>query len=268
MHGIRLPARGSAASTDSLSALRPPCTPPAHGPAALATPPCLTPLRAPCSYDPLITAHLPAEDLGALAGGAGRHHTGSGLRWGAPELCCCGRRRVLRLVLGGSGGGGTASPRCFVAGSGRSVGLMTLLLAFMPAQSGVAGLDVRLHGLSTLAKPQAHAQRSWPPHATPTLPRLHPAVCTTQHTPRHFPRTLLAAVPRPRAGMAGGGGDSGQMAQFVSNASFATLTLIYTFTELLDLSDKVGAGLGWLWLCVCDQEVWAVCEGRCDAGVV
>jgi hypothetical protein len=55
--------------------------------------------------------------------------------------------------------------------------------------------------------------------------------------------------------MAGGGGDSGQMAQFVSNASFATLTLIYTFTELLDLSDKVGGGLGWLQLCGVDQEV-------------
>ncbi|KAL4860116.1 ATP-binding cassette sub-family D member 4 [Chlorella vulgaris] len=41
------------------------------------------------------------------------------------------------------------------------------------------------------------------------------------------------------SGMAGDGGDSGQMAQFVSNASFATLTLIYTFTELLDLSDKL-----------------------------
>jgi hypothetical protein len=37
-----------------------------------------------------------------------------------------------------------------------------------------------------------------------------------------------------------GGGDGGRMAQFVSNASFASLALIYTFTEVLDLSDKVG----------------------------
>ncbi len=39
------------------------------------------------------------------------------------------------------------------------------------------------------------------------------------------------------AGMAGN--DGGQTAQFVSNASFATLALIYTVTELLDLSDRV-----------------------------
>lgn len=39
------------------------------------------------------------------------------------------------------------------------------------------------------------------------------------------------------AGMAGN--DGGQTAQFVSNASFATLALIYTVTELLDLSDRM-----------------------------
>ena len=47
-------------------------------------------------------------------------------------------------------------------------------------------------------------------------------------------------------GMAGGGGGEeggGKLAQFVSNASFATLMLIYTFTELLDLSDQV---CGWV----------------------
>ena len=65
---------------------------------------------------------------------------------------------------------------------------------------------------------------------------------------RHAPFCLHAPGPtpapaRPAAGMVGGGGDSGRLAQFVSNASFATLTLIYTFTELLDLSDQVG---GWL----------------------
>lgn len=35
------------------------------------------------------------------------------------------------------------------------------------------------------------------------------------------------------------GNDGGQTAQFVSNASFAALALIYTVTELLDLSDRV-----------------------------
>ncbi|PSC73387.1 ATP-binding cassette sub-family D member 4 [Micractinium conductrix] len=40
-------------------------------------------------------------------------------------------------------------------------------------------------------------------------------------------------------GMAGSGKDSGELAQFVSNASFATLMLIYTVTELLDLSDQL-----------------------------
>ncbi|KAL4434207.1 hypothetical protein ABPG75_000648 [Micractinium tetrahymenae] len=39
------------------------------------------------------------------------------------------------------------------------------------------------------------------------------------------------------AGMAGN--DGGETAQFVSNASFATLALIYTVTELLDLSDRM-----------------------------
>lgn len=47
----------------------------------------------------------------------------------------------------------------------------------------------------------------------------------------------LRAPAAPAAGMAGN--DGGQTAQFVSNASFATLALIYTVTELLDLSDRV-----------------------------
>lgn len=50
------------------------------------------------------------------------------------------------------------------------------------------------------------------------------------------------------AGAAKAGGDSGQLAQFVSNASFVLLSLIYAFTELLDLSDQVSL------------------EGRCTSG--
>lgn len=44
----------------------------------------------------------------------------------------------------------------------------------------------------------------------------------------------------PLAGYAGSG-DSGKLAQFISNSSFVLLSLIYTFTELLDLSDQVSA---------------------------
>jgi hypothetical protein len=59
--------------------------------------------------------------------------------------------------------------------------------------------------------------------------------------------------------MAGGGGEEGggKLAQFVSNSSFATLMLIYTFTELLDLSDQVDkcgwlCGVwGWMWVDAC-----------------
>ena len=60
--------------------------------------------------------------------------------------------------------------------------------------------------------------------------------------------------------MAGGGGEEGggKLAQFVSNASFATLMLIYTFTELLDLSDQVGK-CGWL----CGVWGWAGCGWMC-----
>ena len=32
--------------------------------------------------------------------------------------------------------------------------------------------------------------------------------------------------------------DSGELAKWVSNASFATLTLIYSFTQLLDLANQ------------------------------
>ena len=34
------------------------------------------------------------------------------------------------------------------------------------------------------------------------------------------------------------GMDSGQLAKWVSNASFATLTLIYSFTQMLDLASR------------------------------
>ncbi len=56
------------------------------------------------------------------------------------------------------------------------------------------------------------------------------------------PQPPACLPPQMHTGAAGKGGDSGELAQFVSNASFATLTLIYTFTELLDLSDQVA---GW-----------------------
>ena len=51
---------------------------------------------------------------------------------------------------------------------------------------------------------------------------------------------------RSSGGGAAGGddGSSGEAAQFVSNASFATLSLIYAFSELLDLSDRVSCGGG------------------------
>ena len=66
---------------------------------------------------------------------------------------------------------------------------------------------------------------------------------------QHPAATPTHQYPNMHAGMAGGGGegDSGKVAQFVSNASFATLTLIYTFTELLDLSDKVKGQAGCVW---------------------
>lgn len=48
----------------------------------------------------------------------------------------------------------------------------------------------------------------------------------------------------PGAG-AGAEWDSGRRAQFISNASFATLSLIYSFTEVADLSERLAelAGL-------------------------
>ena len=41
-----------------------------------------------------------------------------------------------------------------------------------------------------------------------------------------------------------GEGDSGKTAQMISNASFATLSLIYSFTEVLDLSDQLSTLAG------------------------
>lgn len=38
--------------------------------------------------------------------------------------------------------------------------------------------------------------------------------------------------------------DSGELAKWVSNASFATLTLIYSFTQLLDLANHFSTLLG------------------------
>ena len=40
------------------------------------------------------------------------------------------------------------------------------------------------------------------------------------------------------------GMDQGQRAKWVSNASFATLTLIYTFTQILDLGTQVSTLAG------------------------
>lgn len=38
--------------------------------------------------------------------------------------------------------------------------------------------------------------------------------------------------------------DSGEVAKWVSNASFATLTLIYSFTQLLDLANQFSTLVG------------------------
>ena len=38
--------------------------------------------------------------------------------------------------------------------------------------------------------------------------------------------------------------DSGEAAKWVSNASFATLTLIYSFTQLLDLANQSSTLVG------------------------
>ena len=46
------------------------------------------------------------------------------------------------------------------------------------------------------------------------------------------------------AGAFGKAGDGGETAQKISNASFATLSLIYSFTEVLDLSAKLSTLAG------------------------
>lgn len=46
------------------------------------------------------------------------------------------------------------------------------------------------------------------------------------------------------AGSTPGAMDSGQLAKWVSNASFATLTLIYSFTQMLDLASQVSTLAG------------------------
>eukprot|EP00884_Botryococcus_braunii_P011524 jgi/Botrbrau1/20372/Bobra.0006s0035.1 len=52
-------------------------------------------------------------------------------------------------------------------------------------------------------------------------------------------------VAIPIFGGAGAAWDSGRRAEFISNASFATLSLIYSFTEVVDLSERIAelAGL-------------------------
>jgi len=50
-----------------------------------------------------------------------------------------------------------------------------------------------------------------------------------------------AAVFSGAAASAGTGGSSGEVAKFVSNASFASLSLIYSFTEMLDLGEQVSS---------------------------
>jgi hypothetical protein len=51
---------------------------------------------------------------------------------------------------------------------------------------------------------------------------------------------VALAVFSADGGGGGEGHDSGADAQLVSNASFATLTLVYAFTQLLDTAEKVG----------------------------
>jgi ABC-type uncharacterized transport system fused permease/ATPase subunit len=50
-----------------------------------------------------------------------------------------------------------------------------------------------------------------------------------------------AAVFSGAAAAAGAGGSGGELAQFVSNASFASLSLIYSFTEMLDLGEQLSS---------------------------
>ena len=61
-------------------------------------------------------------------------------------------------------------------------------------------------------------------------------------------RTCDASLPRMFAaatlGSEPSGMDQGQRAKWVSNASFATLTLIYTFTQILDLGTQVSTLAG------------------------
>ncbi len=50
-----------------------------------------------------------------------------------------------------------------------------------------------------------------------------------------------AAVFSGAAAAAGASGSGGELAQFVSNASFASLSLIYSFTEMLDLGEQLSS---------------------------
>jgi len=59
---------------------------------------------------------------------------------------------------------------------------------------------------------------------------------------RPLTRRLAHFHPHPLTAGYAAKGDSGQLAQFISNSSFVLLSLIYTFTELLDLSDQVCVG--------------------------
>lgn len=87
---------------------------------------------------------------------------------------------------------------------------------------------------------------------------LHPAV--TRHAVSSQPSSLPAqngkrvttcpiskAVSKTNSSSAGSepsGMDQGQRAKWVSNASFATLTLIYTFTQILDLGTQMSTLAG------------------------
>ncbi|KAG7667755.1 putative Lysosomal cobalamin transporter ABCD4 [Nannochloris sp. 'desiccata'] len=52
---------------------------------------------------------------------------------------------------------------------------------------------------------------------------------------------VAAAVFSGAAAAAGAGGSGGELARFVSNASFASLSLIYSFTEMLDLGEQLSS---------------------------
>ncbi len=58
------------------------------------------------------------------------------------------------------------------------------------------------------------------------------------------PPTCTRIGPAGAAGPPGTEGGGGKVAQFISNASFFTLMLIFSFTEVLDLSDQISIVAG------------------------